>query len=414
MKTQNTETQNTETQNTETQNTEIQNTKTGEINVCVIGVGFVGLHLVNLFAKDKRFMVFGYDISQERVSYLQKNNDQKNVVFQSTVDGLEKSDLFIIAVSNGRNVIKNELDLQNIINVKLMLEKIAKVGSTIVIESTMYIGGTRELFGNFVNKNIHVCYSPERLDSGRKTPSLNEIPKIISGITNKSLDKIREYYSGVFDTCISVTSVETAEMCKLYENCFRVVNIAYTNEIVDMCRDLQINANEMISACNTKPYGFMTFYPGLGVGGNCLPHNPYYLMKNKTRQLSILQESSSFLELRPYVKACDILKNPEFKRILIVGLGFKPDQSEISNSPSVCFAYSLIKCNRFVRCYDPAVQRTVLPKFVNFIDFIHLDNYNANYINENFDTVIITIKQTDIDYTILNTLQSEIKVISFI
>lgn len=382
--------------------------------VCVIGVGFVGLHLVEIFANDKRFNVCGYDILPERVSYLQQNNDKENVTFQSTVQGLENTDLFIIAVSNGRNVVKDELDLQNIINIKLLLEKIAKIGSTIIIESTMYVGGTRELFGNFVNKNIQVCYSPERLDSCRKTPNFKEIPKIISGLTNKSLDNISEYYSGVFDTCISVSSVETAEMCKLYENCFRVVNIAYTNEIADMCRDLRINTDEMISACNTKPYGFMSFYPGLGIGGKCLPHNPYYLMKAQKHPLNILQQSCSFLELRPYVKACEILKNPEVKRILIVGLGFKTGQSEIFNSPSVCFAYSLIKCNRFVKCYDPTVQRTVLPKFANFIDFIHLDNYNVNYINENFDTVIIAIKQTDIDYTILNTLKSEINIISFV
>ena len=386
----------------------------GKVPLCVIGVGFIGLHLVEILANDKRFTVCGYDISRERISYLQQNNDKENVTFQSTLDGLENTELFIIAVSNGRNAVKDELDLQNIINVKLLLEKIAKVGSTIIIESTMYVGGTRELFSNFVDKNIHVCYSPERLDSCRKSPSFKEIPKIISGLTNKSLDKIREYYSPVFDTCISVTSVETAEMCKLYENCFRLVNIAYTNEIADMCRDLQIDTNEMISACNTKPYGFMTFYPGLGVGGKCLPNNPYYLMRDKKYSLSILQKSCSFLELRPYVKACDVLKNQEFKRILILGLGFKTGESKIFNSPSVCFAYSLIKCNRFVRCYDPTVQRTILPKFANFIDFIHLDNYNTNYINENFDTVIIAIKQTDIDYTILNTLKPDINVISFI
>jgi nucleotide sugar dehydrogenase len=384
--------------------------------VCVIGVGFVGLHLVELFSNDKRFVVCGYDVSEERISYLQKNNNKENVTFQYTIHGLENTDLFIIAVSNGRNAIKDELDLQNIINVKLMLERIAKVGSTIVIESTMYVGGTRELFGTFVDRNIHVGYSPERLDVGRKNPSFKEIPKIISGITNKSLDKIREYYSGVFDTCVSVTTTETAEMCKLYENCFRVVNIAYTNEIADMCRDLQINTDEMISACNTKPYGFMTFYPGLGIGGNCLPYNPYYLMKNRKDDnvLSLVKQSCSLLELRPYVKACEVLKNPEYKRILIIGLGFKTGQSEIFNSPAVCFAYSLIKCNRFVRCYDPPVQRTTLPKSANFIDFLHLDNYNTNYINENFDTVIITVKQIDINYNILNTLKPEIKVISFV
>jgi nucleotide sugar dehydrogenase len=389
----------------------IENKKT---SVCVIGVGFVGLNLVEIFANDKRFNVCGYDILPERVSYLQQNNAKENVTFQSTVQGLENTDLFIIAVSNGRNSVKDELDLQNIINIKLVLEKIAKIGSTIIIESTMYVGGTRELFGNFVDRNIQVGYSPERLDSCRKTPSFKEIPKIISGLTNKSLENIREYYSPIFDTCISVSSVETAEMCKLYENCFRVVNIAYTNEIADMCRDLRINTNEMISACNTKPYGFMSFYPGLGIGGKCLPHNPYYLMKDQKYSLPILQQSSSFLELRPYVKACDILKNQEFKRVLILGLGFKTGESEIFNSPSVCFAYSLIKCNRFVKCYDPTVQKTVLPKFANFIDFIHLDNYNVNYINENFDTVIITIKQTDIDYTILNTLKPEIKITSFV
>lgn len=391
---------------------EIKNTldQDNRLKVCVIGLNFVGLHLIDLLLKDVRFIVRGYDISPDIISQI---NKKENVIFQSTLEGLEESDLFVVAVSNGRNAVKDELDLENLIKVKLFLEKVAKVGSTIIIESTMYVGGTRELFGNLVEKNIHVCYSPQRLDSGRKTHSLEQIPKIISGITNKSLDKIREYYSGIFEMCISVSSVETAEMCNLYENCFRVVNIAYTNEIADMCSNLQIDTNEMIAACNTKPYGFFKFYQGLGVGGSSLPHNPYYLIKSSKNILPILQQSLSFLELRPYVKACEILENPQINKILIVGLGFKTGESIQSNSPPVCFAYSLIKCNKFVRCYDPVVQRTNLPKFANFIDFIHLDNYNQEYINNNFDTVIITMKQVDIDYTILNKLRPEIQVISF-
>ena len=382
------------------------------VDVCVIGIGFVGLNLINIFKSNKNFKVRGYDTSSERILELDGKNKDDNVIYQSTITDLENCDLFIVCVPTNVHFIKRDLDLENIINVKLLLERVAKQGSTIVVESSMYIGGTRELFGNFSNKNIHVGFSPERIESGRKIPTLNQIPKIISGINNTSLDKIRQYYSSVFDACISVSSLETAEMCKLYENCFRIVNIAYTNQIADMCDELNIDKNEMISACETKPYGFMKFNHGLGIGGYCLPYNPYYLMKYK--EIPILKESCSFLELRPYVKACEFLEKYKSNRILIIGLGFKTGQGLITNSPSVCFAYSLIKCNRIVRCYDPLVQRTDLPQFANFIDFIHLDNYNEAYINENFDTVIITMTQNDIDYSVLGKLDSKINVISFI
>lgn len=397
-------------------NNNLQDTGT---NICIIGVGFVGLNLVNIFKQNKSFKIKAYDISNKRILQLQELqkaniNDQgvDQVIYQSNIDGLEECDLFVVAVPTDINIMTKNLDLTNLIDVKLLLEKIAKRGSTIVIESSIYVGGTREFSRTFLDKGINIGFSPERLELGREIPTFKEIPKIISGINDVSLNKIKEYYSSVFDKCVIVSSLETAEMCKLYENCFRVVNIAYTNQIADMCDSLNINTNEMIDACDTKPYGFLRFNQGLGVGGYCLPYNPYYLMKNI--EVPILKQSCSFLELRPYVKACEFLNTYKSNKILIIGLGFKTGESLVVNSPSVCFAFSLIKSNKMVRCYDPIVQRCTRDNSPTFIDFIHLDNYNEMYINENFDTIIITMNQVGIDYSILKKLNHAINIISFI
>ena len=163
-------------------------------------------------------------------------------------------------------------------------------------------------------------------------------------------------------------------MCKLYENCFRVVNIAYTNEIADICHNWDININEMITACESKPYGFMPFFPGLGVGGHCLPYNPYYLMKGGVN-LPILKKSATFLEMRPYIKATELINKHDFNKVLVIGVGFKPD--------------------------------------ISFIEFIDLDDFNVDYINDNFNIVVVAIKQSKIDYSILESLKESINVIYF-
>jgi len=154
----------------------------------------------------------------------------------------------------------------------------ARPGSTVVIESSVAVGMTRELLRNLMSaKSIKAGMSPERVDPGRSYPPAASIPKIISGlddITAGSLASIYEVYSQAFDSIITVSSPEVAEMVKLYENCQRMVNIAYANEMADACMQLGIDAYEVCNAAATKPFGFSSYTPGLGVGGPCIPCNP--------------------------------------------------------------------------------------------------------------------------------------------
>jgi nucleotide sugar dehydrogenase len=180
------------------------------------------------------------------------------------------------------------------------------------------------------------------VDPGRTTPPLSKIPKIISGIDELSLQYVNSFYAEVFDQVVKVSSLETAEMCKLYENCFRMVNIAYVNEIADACKEHGIDHNEMIKASSTKPFGYMKFTPGLGVGGHCIPVNPFYLFVNN--DLPILKQATETTLQRPRDKARAFLdKYEEYlikqdKAVCVVGIGFKPGQSLLVNSPGYEFA----------------------------------------------------------------------------
>jgi len=285
--------------------------------VGIIGVGFVGEHLTKVFSRNRENNIIGYDISEKRINYLKNTyKDLSNVKFQNKINNLDTCDLFLVSVPT--DVTNKKPDLNNLIQVRNLLEKVAKKGSIIVVESSVYVGGTREIFGEFLDKGVYVGFSPERVDPGRIKPESYEIPKIISGLNKESLMKIREFYKMVFNECVEVSSCETAEMCKLYENCYRVVNIAYVNEISDMCIEKGINPIEMINASASKPFGFMPFYPGLGVGGHCLPYNPYYLMNDT--ELPILKNCINNLEQRPSEKAKELVENHNFDSVLVVGL----------------------------------------------------------------------------------------------
>jgi len=377
--------------------------------VGVIGIGFVGEHLTKVFSQNRENNIIGYDISEKRINYL--NNiykDLSNIKFQNRIDNLDTCDLFLVSVPT--DVTNKKPDLNNLIHVRNLLEKVAKKGSIIVVESSVYVGGTREIFGGFLDKGVYVGFSPERIDPGRMKPESYEISKIISGLNKESLMKIREFYKMVFSECVEVTSCETAEMCKLYENCYRVVNIAYVNEISDMCIEKGINPIEMINATVSKPFGFTPHYPGLGVGGHCLPYNPYYLMNDT--ELPILKNCINNLERRPSEKARELVENHNFDSVLVVGLGFKPGESLLTNSPGVSLASELIKLGKNVKGYDPCVKLTYQKTDFELIDIKEFDPY---LIMENFELVIVAMRQRSVNLDILTEIEKMgMKVVYFV
>lgn len=387
-------------------------------SVCIVGLGFVGEHLVESFYHSKNYNVLGFDISKSKVEDLKSKYPKCH--FTSDETDLQNCDLFCIAVPTLLNSTKNDIDSGPILQVKKMLERVAKTDSTIVIESSVYIGATRKLFSNFLELQINVGFSPERVDPGRITPHHTEIPKIVSGLNEKSLEAITEFYSRVFKCTIPVSSTECAEMCKLYENCFRMINIAYVNEISDLCNKHSINPYEMINASKTKPFGFMPFTPGLGVGGHCIPVNPYYLALGNFKDLPVLHRSVQLMENRPIVKADQIIKelsnSKDHLKILVIGLAFKPGETLITNSPSVEMIKRFLSKGHHVYGYDPLVYNSPNKPTIDVIrsnkwwDTLFQNKYTMEWLpqsefnNKNidsFDKIIIANKQHDINWQII-------------
>jgi nucleotide sugar dehydrogenase len=392
-------------------------------NVCIVGVGYVGEHLVESFSTYDKYNVIGFDLNKDRLEILK--NKYKNCTFTNSEKDLTNVDLFCIAVPTLLNESKDNIEEGPITSVKRMLMRVAKRGCTVVIESSVYVGATRKLFSSLLGHGIYVGFSPERVDPGRVTPTHAEIPKIVSGLDKVSLDSIVEYYSKVINTVVPVSSTECAEMCKLYENCFRLINIAYINEISDLCKKYKVDPYEMTNAAKTKPFGFMPFYPGLGVGGYCIPVNPYYLANGDFNNLSCLYTSLKKTEMRPIQMAQDILnENKDVNQILVVGAAFKPGEVLLVNSPSVDLVNTLSNNGKNVDIYDPLVVRDVknyrnafpqnednsgffnrlniFKKETGQVNWIQKDDFNIMNLIEKYDIVIVTLKQHEIDWSILD------------
>ena len=366
--------------------------KKDEIRVCVLGVGYVGEHLMNTFSK--YYNVIGIDLSEKRVEYLKTKYPE--IHFQTDYSGIESCNVFLISVPT---LVKSDkqIDLSCLYSVRDNLKDVIKSGSLLMVESSVYVGATREIFGFFRERGVFVGFSPERVDPGRTEPPMELIPKVVSGLDYNSLNKCVDIYSKVIDTIVPVSSTECAEMCKLYENCFRMVNIAYVNEISDMCDKVGIDVKEMINASSTKPFGFMPFYPGIGVGGHCIPVNPYYLMKNGS--LPVLEYATNLMEKRPKKKAFELMDKYDSKNVLIVGIGFKTGESLLTNSPGYDLYKELVKHTN-VDIYDRLVQNNLNTN--TGIKFLDKENFSVTFIKNKYDLIVINLNIDEEDKKVID------------
>lgn len=367
--------------------------------VCIIGVGFVGEHLLSTFKES--YFTIGYDISKKRIDFLKERYKyEKNVHLTNNTNDLTTGNVFLVSVPTNLNPDKSP-NLKNLYDAKDLIKEFTKPGSIIIVESSVYVGATKEIFGDLVDTH-YVGFSPERVDPGRITPAFKDIPKVISGLNAASIQKIEGIYSKVFSKIVKVSNTECAEMCKLYENCFRLVNISYVNEISDLCQTFGIDAHEMISASATKPFGFLPFSPGLGIGGHCIPVNPYYLMKGTryAEKLPILNKCIENTNDRPHLKGLEILDKYTFNNVLVIGMAFKPGESVISNSPSIELMKTLKNAQKNVYVYDPIIQQD--PQFPNEIkknySFITDNLFNGTTLKNLFDIIIIAMPQKNVAY----------------
>lgn len=381
--------------------------------VAIVGCGYVGKHLVETFAN--HYEVIAYDVSDNRLKALSQELRSPAIYFTSNPSGLAKASHILISVPTVLNDDKT-IDATYLRHAIAAVEKHARLGSTVVIESSVAVGMTRSLMGPLMSsKGLKVGMSPERVDPGRTFPAFVDIPKIVSGLDNASLESMISLYSRVFPNMLTVSSVEVAEMTKLYENCQRLICAAYANEMGDACASFGIDAFEVSRAAASKPFGYLPFQPGPGVGGHCIPVNPYYLLSNA--EMPLLKQATTMSWKRPATIAKRFMAklddDMDFKcfgigvkgvvrtRILVVGVGFKRGQSVLSNSPGAAIIRSLVSDHdAYVEFADPLVEAEQLhdvPKMDTQRD------WNRTYLSS-FAGIIVAVDQVGLDLDILDGL----------
>ena len=391
----------------------------------IVGLGYVGLPLVLRFCEEG-FKVLGFDIDREKAdklnrgeSYIKHISSEKvrqfvdRRLFEATVDmqRLKEADAIIICVPTPLTD-KREPDMQYVENTAKEIAKYLRKGQIVSLESTTYPGTTEELLlplfqkkGLKAGKDFFLVFSPEREDPGRKDFTTKTTPKIVGGVTQKCLEVGAALYSKIVDKVVKVSSPRTAEMTKLLENIYRSVNIALVNELKMLCDRMGIDIWEVIEAAKTKPFGFEAFYPGPGLGGHCIPVDPFYLTW-KAREYDF---STRFIELAgeintnmPYYvvgKTIDALngcgKTVKGSKILVLGVAYKKDVDDMRESPSIHLIELLIKKGAMVEYNDRYVSQ--IPNLIG-----HNLNMKSVELSEDkiksYDCVLIATNHSSYDY----------------
>ncbi|EXL61031.1 hypothetical protein FOCG_00281 [Fusarium oxysporum f. sp. radicis-lycopersici 26381] len=378
---------------------------TAEPLVAVIGVGYVGEHLVDVFSKNHD--VLGYDVSEARTQQLtQKQPVGSRAKFTCKPSDLTEVTHFLISVPT-LLIDQKTIDSSYLRSALGVVKLYGRQGAVVVVESSVAVGMTRALLGPLAKeRGFLVGMSPERVDPGRTEPPAHSIPKIVSGLDDVvpgSLDAIMRLYSKSFDHVVPVSKPEVAEMMKLYENCQRMVCIAYANEMADACGAHGIDPYEVCRAAATKPFGYLPFSPGLGVGGHCIPVNPWYLLSNS--RFPLLRAASEKMRDRPseiaqraVTRLCSVDRNGLRPRVLVVGIGFKRGQSHLANSPGLELARRLVETSKVdVAWADPLVSQNAVPQ----IPRLDEAEWTVEALERDFDMIIVAFRQEGLDFDVL-------------
>jgi UDP-N-acetyl-D-glucosamine dehydrogenase len=333
--------------------------------VGIIGLGYVGLPLAVEFAR-AGFKVIGYDVSKRVVKLLNDGTSHiKDVTsaavaemvrsghFVATADEprLGEADAILIAVPTPLAKTRDP-DMSFVMAATEAVARVARRGQVIVLESTTYPGTTRELLqpalegrGFVIGRDVFLAFSPERVDPGNEKWTTKNTPKVVGGLTADCAVVAAALYGASIDRVVLVSSPEAAELTKLLENTFRSVNIALVNEMAIVCDKLGVNVWEVIDAAATKPFGFMRFTPGPGIGGHCIPLDPHYLawkmrtLNYKTRFIDLAGEINSEMPAYVVKKVAaglnDQRKSVKGSRVLVLGIAYKRDIDDMRESPAL-------------------------------------------------------------------------------
>jgi UDP-N-acetyl-D-glucosamine dehydrogenase len=385
-------------------------------DVAIIGAGYVGMPLARVFA-DAGKVVLLVDVDGEVVDGINRGEshipdvpadalkplvDSGRVSATMDYDALKEVDAILIALPTPLSS-QREPDLSIVKGAAAEIAPRLRKGQLVVLESTTYPGTTRECLqpilersGLKAGEDFHLAFSPERVDPGRTDWTTKNTPKVVGGLTPACTERAAEFYRAAVDTVVPLSSPETAEMTKLLENIFRAVNIALVNELAQLCERMDLDVWEVVEAAETKPFGFMSFKPGPGLGGHCIPIDPFYLTW-KAREYDFYTE---FIDLAGKVNAnmpyfCRSLisqalnhgaqKSLKGSRILVLGVAYKADIDDVRESPAEKIVGLLQKAGADVAYHDP-----------------HVDEFDGmrsvEYAPESYDCVVIVTAHSSIDY----------------
>src|SRR5689334_12257445 len=351
----------------------------------IIGLGYVGLPLAVAFA-EAGYYVTGLDVSTDKVSQL---NDGVSYIpdiptaqleplvksghlrATTNYDDLNQIDAVSICVPTPLRKTKDP-DMSYVISAADQITRVSHPGMLIVLESTTYPGTTDEILaprltekGLTIGEDVFVAFSPERIDPGNKKYGVRNTPKVVGGMTPDCKEVACLYYGTVADQVVPVSSPVAAEMVKLLENTFRAVNIGLVNEMALMCNRLNVDVWEVIRAASSKPFGFMPFYPGPGIGGHCIPIDPLYLSwKLKTlnytaRFIELASEVNTHMPIHVMDRVVDALnddcKSLRGSKVAVLGVAYKRDVDDLRESPALDVIQLLEEKGADVSYYDPYV-----------------------------------------------------------
>lgn len=397
----------------------MNNTKVKKL--IVVGQGYVGLPLA-MRAVEVGMNVVGYDISEDRVmrlsrgeSFVEDISDEEvaralrssRYIATTALDDCADFDIAVITVPTPLR--EGAPDLSFIEEAAREISRHLRPGATVILESTTYPGTTEELLvpileegsGLKAGQQFYVGYSPERIDPGNAVWNFQNTPKVVSGINSDSCDKVNVFYSSLVERTIPVSSTSVAEMTKLLENTFRHVNIALINELAMFANELNVSVWEAIDAASTKPFGYMKFTPGPGVGGHCLPVDPSYLswkvkqtLGHQFRFIELANDVNEHMPAHVVSRIIAILNGKQMSvsrsKILVLGLAYKKNTGDVRESPSVAICTSLERLGAKVRIAD-----TWIPSYYR------MPWERVNLTDEEIavaDLVVIVTDHDDVDY----------------
>ena len=402
----------------------LEKIKSKVAKVGVIGLGYVGLPLAVEKAK-AGFCVLGFDIQPEKVDKINRGENYIGDVVPEELSTLSQNghlsatgdfsrirecDVLAICVPTPLDEFKQP-DLSYVVNTAKTIASYLHKDMLVVLESTTYPGTTEEVLlpilsasGLEVGKDFYLAYSPERVDPGNLRYKTKNTPKVVGGCTPLCLEHAKALYEAVLEAPVfTVSSPKEAEMAKILENTFRIVNCALANEMAIVCRKLGINIWEVIDAAATKPFGFMPFYPGPGVGGHCIPIDPYYLtykarsVDYHTRLIELAGEINDFMPEYVTSRLQDLLNEQEKplknSKILLLGIAYKGDVDDVRESPALKVWSQLEAKGAEVIYHDPYCQ------FVRRKGQIYHSHPLDKELIKGVDAVVITTAHTrGVDY----------------